>query len=132
MSDAKRQLEEFRARQFTGPHPALAPGLQPQQQAGATATAAPGGSGAAAAAEQVAPDTGRCVLHLDVDCFYCQAEEVRDPSLRGRPVGVTQKYFVVSAGFRCRWEEAHEQLQVGSACPIASSQVCRCRLPAPC
>lgn len=26
----------------------------------------------------------------DIDCFYAQSEELRCPSLRGRPIGVTQ------------------------------------------
>ena len=33
-----------------------------------------------------APDTRRCILHLDVDAFYAQVEELRDPSLRDVPM----------------------------------------------
>ena len=40
-------------------------------------------------------DVGRAILHVDVDCFYCQVEEMRDSTIRGLPVGVTQKYLVV-------------------------------------
>jgi nucleotidyltransferase/DNA polymerase involved in DNA repair len=29
-------------------------------------------------------------LHIDVDCFYCQCEVVRNPALRGVPVAVSQ------------------------------------------
>ena len=37
------------------------------------------------------PDGGnRCVLHLDVDAFYCACEERRRPELRGKPIAVTQ------------------------------------------
>lgn len=32
----------------------------------------------------------RCVLHLDVDAFYCACEERRRPELRGKPLAVTQ------------------------------------------
>ena len=32
------------------------------------------------------PDTRRCILHLDVDAFYAQVEELRDPSLRDVPM----------------------------------------------
>lgn len=37
------------------------------------------------------PDTARVILHFDVDCMYAQAEELRNPALAGRPLGVTQK-----------------------------------------
>lgn len=139
MAAAQSQLPGFRARQYAGPHPALAAQQQPEQQAGGGAPA--DAAAAAAGAEHIEPDSGRCVLHFDVDCFYAQVEEVRgrqagawphqawqqlqrmhgsrprraaraalslnpcchpcapqvrDPSLRGRPVGVTQKYLVVS------------------------------------
>ncbi len=32
-------------------------------------------------------DTGRCVVHVDVDAFYAQCEEIRNPALRERPLG---------------------------------------------
>ncbi len=38
-----------------------------------------------------APDCARVVLHFDVDAFYAQCEELRDPSLRDKPMAVTQK-----------------------------------------
>lgn len=31
-----------------------------------------------------------CASGQDIDCFYAQSEVLRCPSLRGRPVGVTQ------------------------------------------
>lgn len=44
----------------------------------AAAAAAPGAAAAPAPpAEHIEPDTGRCVLHFDIDCFYAQVEEVR-------------------------------------------------------
>ena len=33
-------------------------------------------------------ETRCCIAAIDMDCFYAQAEEVRQPSLKGRPVGV--------------------------------------------
>ncbi|UPR01199.1 DNA polymerase iota [Chloropicon primus] len=42
------------------------------------------------------------VVHLDLDCFYAQVEELLDPSLKGKPVGVTQKYLVVTCNYEAR------------------------------
>ena len=36
------------------------------------------------------PEHTRFVLHVDIDCFYCQAEALRRPDLRQRPVVVCQ------------------------------------------
>ena len=33
----------------------------------------------------------RAQIHMDLDAFYAQTEEIRDPSLRQRPLAVTQK-----------------------------------------
>ncbi|KAL4854768.1 DNA polymerase iota [Chlorella vulgaris] len=62
----------------------------------AALTSPPGTSGGTPA------DMGRVILHFDADSFYAQVEEVRDPSLRGRPVGVTQKYLVVTCNYAAR------------------------------
>jgi len=32
----------------------------------------------------------RVIAHLDLDCYYCQVEAVRDPSLKGLPMAVVQ------------------------------------------
>lgn len=34
--------------------------------------------------------TCRIVAHIDMDCFYCQVERVRDTSLMGKPMAVVQ------------------------------------------
>lgn len=33
----------------------------------------------------------RTIIHLDMDYFYAQVEEIRDPTLRSRPLAVQQK-----------------------------------------
>jgi hypothetical protein len=52
----------------------------------------------------------RVVLHIDVDCFYCQVEVMDDPALVGKPLAVTQfnaggfvavSYEARAAGVRC-------------------------------
>ena len=73
-------------------------------------------------------DTTRVVLHIDIDAFYAQCEELQDPSLRLKPLGallfprltageqaavksthpapcfagVTQKYLIVTANYPAR------------------------------
>ena len=37
-----------------------------------------------------------------VDCFYAQVEELRDPSLRTKPLGISQKYLVVTCNYPAR------------------------------
>ena len=41
-------------------------------------------------ADQVHAARRRVVLHVDVDCFYCQVEALDDATLRGKPLAVTQ------------------------------------------
>jgi DNA polymerase iota len=49
------------------------------------------------------PDScSRVVAHFDVDCFYAQAEVLRRPCLRDRPVGITQKFLVVTTNYVAR------------------------------
>ena len=44
----------------------------------------------------------RCIIHIDFDCFYCQVEAIRNPSLKNRPFGVYQKQIVVSSNYEAR------------------------------
>lgn len=85
--DDKRAHEQYRVQQFSGPHPAL-------------------DTSAAAALDEdwldVEPDTSRVVLHFDCDAFYAQVEEVRNPALRDVPLGVTQKYLIVTCNYPAR------------------------------
>jgi DNA polymerase-4 len=34
------------------------------------------------------PSGPRCVVHMDLDCFYASVEELENPALRGKPVAV--------------------------------------------
>lgn len=44
----------------------------------------------------------RTIIHLDMDYFYAQVEELRDPTLRTRPLAVQQKNFVVTCNYVAR------------------------------
>ncbi|KAH8312398.1 hypothetical protein KR044_010533 [Drosophila immigrans] len=44
----------------------------------------------------------RTIIHLDMDYFYAQVEEIRDPTLRHRPLAVVQKNFVVTCNYIAR------------------------------
>ena len=44
----------------------------------------------------------RVIAYFDVDCFYAQAEEVRDPRLKGRAIAVTQKFLCVTSKYAAR------------------------------
>lgn len=69
----KRRRETFRISQYAQPH--LAEGTQVAQEP------------SAASSTEVTPDTARIIMHCDVDAFYSQCEENRDPSLATRPLG---------------------------------------------
>ena len=73
---------------------------------------------------KVPVDTKRCVVHIDVDAFYAQCEEIRNPALKERPLGwccslllayrsfasltfyssagITQKYLLVTSNYPAR------------------------------
>mmetsp|Transcript_8277 Transcript_8277/g.14930 ORF Transcript_8277/g.14930 Transcript_8277/m.14930 type:complete len:481 (-) Transcript_8277:439-1881(-) len=96
MNDRK-ELEAFRVSQHSLP-------LAQQQRMFQNRT---GVNGASAGARPTAlaaptPDVDRVILHFDVDAFYAQTEEVRDPGLRERPLGITQKYLVVTSNYPAR------------------------------
>lgn len=42
------------------------------------------------------------IIHIDIDCFYAQVEEIRDPTLRNKPVGIQQKNIVVTCNYVAR------------------------------
>lgn len=42
------------------------------------------------------------IIHIDIDCYYAQVEEIRDKSLRDKPVGIQQKNIVVTCNYVAR------------------------------
>ena len=49
-----------------------------------------------------AEDHSRTIVHLDLDCFYAQVEELLDPTLKGKPLGVKQKQIIVTCNYAAR------------------------------
>ena len=50
---------------------------------------------------QYAPGDG-LTPHVDLDAFYAQVVELRQPVLRERPLGIRQKYIIVTANYPAR------------------------------
>jgi DNA polymerase iota len=46
--------------------------------------------------------SGRYIISLDADCFYAQCEEIRQPELKGLPIGVRQKMLVITSNYAAR------------------------------
>lgn len=44
----------------------------------------------------------KCIIHLDIDCFYCQCEEILNPTLATKPLAIGQKHIVVTANYVAR------------------------------
>ncbi|KAF7663471.1 hypothetical protein LDENG_00210620 [Lucifuga dentata] len=44
----------------------------------------------------------RVILHFDLDCFYAQVEMIRNPALRDVPLGIQQKYIIVTCNYVAR------------------------------
>lgn len=44
----------------------------------------------------------RTIIHLDMDYFYAQVEEIRDPTLRSKPLGIQQKNIIVTCNYIAR------------------------------
>ena len=100
-SAEKRSAEEFRVRVHGGPHP-LRAGSE-----GAATTSGRSRDDAEQRALQPEPPVDpnasrRIVAHFDVDAFYSQVEELRDPRLVDRPMAVTQKYLIVTCNYPAR------------------------------
>nr|XP_033790100.1 DNA polymerase iota isoform X2 [Geotrypetes seraphini] len=62
----------------------------------------------------------RVIVHIDMDCFYAQVEMIRNPELRDKPLGVQQKYVVVTCNYEARKHGVHKLMSVRDArekCP---------------
>jgi DNA polymerase iota len=101
-SAEKRSAEEFRVRVHGGPHP-----LRVGSEGAATTSGRSRDDDAEQRALQPEPPVDpnasrRIVAHFDVDAFYSQVEELRDPRLVDRPMAVTQKYLIVTCNYPAR------------------------------
>ena len=53
--------------------------------------------------DNVDPLWNRSIVHVDVDCFYCQCEQVDGPpDYRERPLAIGQKHIVVTCNYMAR------------------------------
>uniref|UniRef100_A0A8C4NP29 Polymerase (DNA directed) iota n=1 Tax=Eptatretus burgeri TaxID=7764 RepID=A0A8C4NP29_EPTBU len=63
---------------------------------------------------------GSVIVHFDLDCFYAQVEMLRNPELRNVPLGVQQKYLVVTCNYVARRMGVNKLMTVTAArerCP---------------
>ncbi|CAD5123533.1 DgyrCDS11872 [Dimorphilus gyrociliatus] len=44
----------------------------------------------------------RCIVHIDIDCFYAQVEMIENPSLYDKPLGIQQKNILVTCNYVAR------------------------------
>ena len=66
------------------------------------------------------PDRRRAVVHIDIDCFYAQCEELRNPTLQSVPMGVFQKFLIVTCNYTARAAGVTKMMSVKEAtkrCP---------------
>ncbi|XP_065804451.1 DNA polymerase iota [Labrus bergylta] len=62
----------------------------------------------------------RVILHFDLDCFYAQVEMIRNPALREVPLGIQQKYIIVTCNYVAREQGVTKLMSVTAAkekCP---------------
>ena len=120
-----RPEEAFRVRQHGGPHPLRVSGAsrlgrsEPSASDASLSDAASPPRGLAPPPESIA-ERRRVIAHFDVDCFYCQVEELRDPRLASIPMAVTQKYLIVTANYPARAHGLGKLMSIAEAkrlCP---------------
>lgn len=44
----------------------------------------------------------KVIIHIDIDCFYAQVEEINNPKLKLKPLGVQQKNCLVTSNYLAR------------------------------
>ncbi|XP_017007513.2 DNA polymerase iota [Drosophila takahashii] len=62
----------------------------------------------------------RTIIHLDMDYFYAQVEEIRDPTLRSKALGIQQKNIVVTCNYVARAKGVAKLMLIAEAqriCP---------------
>ncbi|XP_052854899.1 DNA polymerase iota [Drosophila gunungcola] len=62
----------------------------------------------------------RTIIHLDMDYFYAQVEEIRDPTLRTKALGIQQKNIVVTCNYVARAKGVTKLMLIAEAqriCP---------------
>lgn len=62
----------------------------------------------------------RIIIHIDIDCFYAQVEEIRNPLLRTKPLGIQQKNIIVTCNYTARQYGIHKLMLLTEAkklCP---------------
>ena len=70
------------------------------------------------------PPSGRKILHLDLDAFFCSVEELREPTLAGKAFAVggrpQERGVVASCSYPARMKGVHSAMPMGQAlrlCP---------------
>ncbi|XP_022047199.2 DNA polymerase iota isoform X1 [Acanthochromis polyacanthus] len=82
--------------------------------------AAPTPAAAATASGPSITKTHKIILHFDLDCFYAQVEMIRNPALREVPLGIQQKYIIVTCNYVAREQGVTKLMSVTDAkekCP---------------
>ena len=44
----------------------------------------------------------KIILSIDLDCFYAQCAEIKDPLLKNKPIGILQRSFVATTNYVAR------------------------------
>lgn len=62
----------------------------------------------------------RVIIHIDMDYYYAQVEEVLDPTLKDKPVGIKQRFHVVTSNYVAREYGVKKMMLIAEAkklCP---------------